>query len=389
MPLSPNGKIAERLLPKPDVSSLVSEAFTKPETDLERELYSIWSDVLQESNFGVDSEFIDAGGDSLSIIQVVSKTSSKYQVEIPISIMNESLTIRKMAQYIEERMKSDKSLDKPENIVRITEGRKNNIFLVHAGNGEVACYFELGKLIDKSFSVWGIQAVDEVLYDNKSIYSLAERYVESLQSVQPKGPYYLAGWCIGGAIAFEMAGILERDGHEIGFLGLMNTIAPKNWEGNAFFSERAESVFLINILGKSGSGELNNEQLWRALFGKLLSGNIDIASFVKNLPEDIRLILPPQCSASPDELVKYLKRIVFIHKIRMKYYPQKKIKSRVNFYSALLDTNIADYRKNVSEWNKYCLNPVSNIVIEADHYSLLSQPSVNLLSKDINVFLNK
>ena len=93
MPLSPNGKIAERLLPKPDVSSLVSEAFTKPETDLERELYSIWSDVLQESNFGVDSEFIDAGGDSLSIIQVVSKTSSKYQVEIPISIMNESLTI--------------------------------------------------------------------------------------------------------------------------------------------------------------------------------------------------------------------------------------------------------------------------------------------------------
>ncbi len=389
MPLSPNGKIDERLLPKPDVSSLVSEAFTKPETDLERELYSIWSDVLQESNFGVDSEFIDAGGDSLSIIQVVSKTSSKYQVEIPISIMNESLTIRKMAQYIEERMKSDKSLDKPENIVRITEGRKNNIFLVHAGNGEVACYFELGKLIDKSFSVWGIQAVDEVLYDNKSIYSLAERYVESLQSVQPKGPYYLAGWCIGGAIAFEMAGILERDGHEIGFLGLMNTIAPKNWEGNAFFSERAESEFLNNILGKSGSGELNNEQLWRALFGKLLSGNIDIASFVKNLPEDIRLILPPQCSASPDELVKYLKRIVFIHKIRMKYYPQKKIKSRVNFYSALLDTNIADYRKNVSEWNKYCLNPVSNIVIEADHYSLLSQPSVNILSKDINVILNK
>lgn len=186
-----------------------------------------------------------------------------------------------------------------------------------------------------------------------------------------------------------MAGILERDGHEIGFLGLMNTIAPKNWEGNAFFSERAESEFLNNILGKSGSGELNNEQLWRALFGKLLSGNIDIASFVKNLPEDIRLILPPQCSASPDELVKYLKRIVFIHKIRMKYYPQKKIKSRVNFYSALLDTNIADYRKNVSEWNKYCLNPVSNIVIEADHYSLLSQPSVNILSKDINVILNK
>lgn len=389
MPLSPNGKIDERLLPKPDASSMISEAFTKPETDLERELYSIWSDVLQESNFGVDSEFIDVGGDSLSIIQIVSKISSKYQVEIPISIMNESLTIRKMAHYIEARMKGDRSLNKSENLVRITEGGNKNIFLVHAGNGEVACYFELGKLIDKSFSVWGIQAVDEVLYANKSIYSLAERYVESIRKIQPEGPYYLAGWCIGGAVALEMAGILERDGHEIGFLGLMNTIAPKNWEGNEFFSEQKEFEFLTGFLGGGCSGELSTEQLWQLFFDKIRSGNIDIVSFINNLPEDIRIILPPQCSALPDELAKYLKRIVFMHKIRSEYYPQFKIKSRVNFYSALLDWNIPDYKKNVSEWNRYCLNPVSNIVVESDHYSLLSQPSVNIISKDINNVLNK
>jgi len=389
IPLSPNGKIDERLLPKPDVLSLVSEEFSKPETDLEKELYNIWSDVLQEGNFGVDSEFIDVGGDSLSIIQIVSKISSKYQIEIPISIMNESLTIRKMAEYIETHMKYDKGLKKPENIIRITEGGQKNIFLVHAGNGEVACYFELGSLIDKSFSVWGIQAVDEILYANKSIYTLAGRYIDSMRNIQPEGPYYLAGWCIGGAIAYEMAGILEQDGYEVGFLGLMNTIAPKNWKKNVFFSEQKELEFLIDILGKSSSGEYDKNQLWGELFDKITSGNFDIVSFVKNLPDDIRYVLPPQCTSVPGELVKYLKRIVFMHKIRMSYYPQNKIKSRVNFYSALLDENIADYKKNVSEWNRHCLNPVSNIVLETDHYRLLSQPSVSTISKDINAILNE
>jgi amino acid adenylation domain-containing protein len=389
IPLSPNGKIDERLLPKPDASSLVPEAFSKPATDLEKELFNIWADVLQEFNFGVDSEFIDVGGDSLSIIQIVSKISLKYQIEIPISIMNESLTIKKMTEYIQTHTRAYKDITKSENIIKITEGGQKNIFLVHAGNGEAACYFELGNMIDKSFNVWGIQAVDEILYSNKSIYLLADRYVDNLQKIQPKGPYYLAGWCIGGTIAFEMAGILERKGHKVGFLGLMNSIAPENWEGNMFFNEQKELEFLIDILGNGSPGELSNEQLWQELFDKLLNGNLDMVSFIKILPEDIRQILPRQCTTMSFELVKYLKRIVFLHKIRSKYYPHNKVKCRVSFYSALLDKNLADYKKNVSGWNKYCFNPVSNIVLEADHYSLLSQPSINIISKDINIILNE
>jgi thioesterase domain-containing protein len=44
--------------------------------------------------------------------------------------------------------------------------------------------------------------------------------------VQPEGPYMLAGYCMGGTVAFEMACQLRRSGHDVGLLALFDTY---NW----------------------------------------------------------------------------------------------------------------------------------------------------------------
>jgi thioesterase domain-containing protein len=55
---------------------------------------------------------------------------------------------------------------------------------------------------------------------------IAAIYIAEIRTVQPHGPYYLGGGCIGGVIAYEMAQQLVAQGEEVAFLALMDAYNP-------------------------------------------------------------------------------------------------------------------------------------------------------------------
>jgi thioesterase domain-containing protein len=55
---------------------------------------------------------------------------------------------------------------------------------------------------------------------------MAATYLKGLLAVQPKGPWLLGGWSLGGLVAWEMAQILRREGGEVDLLVLIDTPAP-------------------------------------------------------------------------------------------------------------------------------------------------------------------
>jgi thioesterase domain-containing protein len=55
---------------------------------------------------------------------------------------------------------------------------------------------------------------------------MAADYVQTLLTQQAQGPYRLAGVSFGGVLAFEMAQQLRRAGHEVAFLGLLDSMLP-------------------------------------------------------------------------------------------------------------------------------------------------------------------
>ena len=59
---------------------------------------------------------------------------------------------------------------------------------------------------------------------------MAEYYVETVLNVQPEGPYRLAGYSFGGAVAFEMAQQLVARGKTVSLLGMFDTIEWQYWE---------------------------------------------------------------------------------------------------------------------------------------------------------------
>jgi thioesterase domain-containing protein len=55
---------------------------------------------------------------------------------------------------------------------------------------------------------------------------MAERYLEYIRELQPTGPYALGGWCFGGVIGYEVAGLLQDAGEEVELYVAIDSRAP-------------------------------------------------------------------------------------------------------------------------------------------------------------------
>jgi bacitracin synthase 3 len=84
MPLTPNGKIDKKALPNPEGLGLKTGVeYVAPQTENEKELVAVWTDVLKREEIGIKDSFYNLGGDSIKSIQVVSRLKQKgYSLKV-------------------------------------------------------------------------------------------------------------------------------------------------------------------------------------------------------------------------------------------------------------------------------------------------------------------
>ncbi|MCK5056810.1 MAG: amino acid adenylation domain-containing protein, partial [Candidatus Aminicenantes bacterium] len=102
IPLTPNGKVDRKALPKPGAAA-VGEEYTAPMNELTRRLAAIWSEVLgmEKGEVGIDSNFFSLGGHSLKATTLVSKIHKGLNYKIPLAEIFKKPTIRGLSGYIE------------------------------------------------------------------------------------------------------------------------------------------------------------------------------------------------------------------------------------------------------------------------------------------------
>ena len=102
LPLTPNGKVDYRALPAPEIAQLeLEETFVAPRTPVEKELVSIWANVLKVERLGVHNSFFDLGGHSLLAMQVMSRLRQAFGVELPVLSLFEAPTVAELAEQID------------------------------------------------------------------------------------------------------------------------------------------------------------------------------------------------------------------------------------------------------------------------------------------------
>ncbi len=101
LPLTLNGKVDRRALPAPNSGTSRDEkTFTPPRTPEEEKIAEIWSNVLDVKPIGVDDNFFDLGGHSLSATRVVTRIREAFDITLPLRLLFDSPTIAAIAEHV-------------------------------------------------------------------------------------------------------------------------------------------------------------------------------------------------------------------------------------------------------------------------------------------------
>jgi acyl carrier protein len=124
-PLTPNGKIDRRSLPKPtQMESGQGDSYVAPRNELETAVAETWASVLNLTKVGIHDDFFELGGHSLLAIQIITRINQNLEVNLPLGSLFQMPTIADLAQNIAARQYVTKS----STIIDETEEQEEFIF---------------------------------------------------------------------------------------------------------------------------------------------------------------------------------------------------------------------------------------------------------------------
>ena len=102
LPLTSNGKLDRRALPRPETTPAADAPADAPATPMERALVEIWRELLGGAAVGVRDNFFELGGHSLLVARLVARVRDDFQIELPMRRVFETPTIAQLAPLLEE-----------------------------------------------------------------------------------------------------------------------------------------------------------------------------------------------------------------------------------------------------------------------------------------------
>ncbi|MEV6395076.1 amino acid adenylation domain-containing protein [Streptomyces sp. NPDC051907] len=106
LPLTVNGKVDRRALPRPGEQQWADEEFTAPRTALEEQIADLWSEVLGAERVGVHDTFFELGGNSLLGIRVMNRLRDRLRLQLDLHSIFQSNTVAALALAVERERAS-------------------------------------------------------------------------------------------------------------------------------------------------------------------------------------------------------------------------------------------------------------------------------------------
>ena len=223
-PQTSNGKLDRKALLPPTITDQ-QENYIAPHIIHEQDLVEIWEEVLNKKHIGIKDNFFELGGHSLLLIQLINKITQRYpNVPLKIADIYQNPTIEEQAKILLYSLPN-----KATNIITpiSRRGNKPALFIIHSALGMIFQYLSFSTLPDRP--VFGISS--PYFGTNKKFTSLTEMatyYSQHIKAIQPTGPYYIAGYSLGGYVAIEIARQLHLEKDLDSLVILIDIINPEN-----------------------------------------------------------------------------------------------------------------------------------------------------------------
>jgi amino acid adenylation domain-containing protein len=227
IPITPNGKIDRKALPMPNYSQITrNDAYVAPRTDNEKLVAGIWEEFMELNEISIHDNFFELGGRSLVAVRIMARLEKETGKRLPLATLFEYSTVEKLA----ERLVVDDSAITWQSLVPIKpKGSKMPLYIVHGAGLNVLLFNALAMNMDDDQPVYGLQAkglngIDEPL---DVMEDIAANYIAEIIAHDPVGPYAVAGYSLGGMIAYEMAKQMLAMGKNVKMLAMFDTYADQ------------------------------------------------------------------------------------------------------------------------------------------------------------------
>jgi amino acid adenylation domain-containing protein len=227
IPITPNGKIDRKALPVPDYNAIsrLGEYFP-PRTEIEMQVAEIWQEVMGLEKISIFDNFFELGGRSLVAVQLMARIEKLTGKRLPLATLFNHSTIEQLAVQVNA---DSKSITWDSLVPIKPKGSKMPLYIVHGAGLNVLLFNALAMNMGAEQPVYGLQArglngIDEPL---DVMEDIAANYIDEIITQNPTGPYALAGYSLGGTIAYEMARQLMEMGKEVKMLAVFDTYAKQ------------------------------------------------------------------------------------------------------------------------------------------------------------------
>ena len=243
VPLTQAGKTDTQALLRLFEARDIDRQDDAPCTETETVLVDIWQNALGMGRVGVHDDFFEVGGHSLLAVRLLAEVEKRLSRSLSLATLFKSPSIAQLARTLDE----GKRVDGPHaNLIPLASGGSEPpLFCVHPVSGHVAPYLPLAERFAGVRPVYGLQAPG--LNGEKhpgSVEGLASLYRQAVMTVQPDGPWHLAGWSMGGVVAYEMVRQWEHAGERVSQVTMIDSYAPHVVR---VFEERARKIMGLEV----------------------------------------------------------------------------------------------------------------------------------------------
>ncbi|TKC64010.1 amino acid adenylation domain-containing protein [Pedobacter hiemivivus] len=376
-PLNINGKIDRKALLDMEIPADVSRLHTKAVTPLEKTMASIWEEVFDIENIGVEDNFFELGGHSLMALQIMSHFERDTGLKLPAVRLFKYPTILSLLASISDADEVKKS----ESLIPIKPtGSKMPLYIIHGDGLYVLSFKDLAKYVDDEQPLYGLQPADlnGVNQNIKTMADIAGHYVDEIIDHNPNGPYAIAGYSFGGYVAIEMARQLAALGKEVKMLGIFDTDAEnvfynKSWRVKLARKIKRQVPKLLWIL----------KSFIKAPFNTL---SYQYNLFVKRMHE-LFYKLGLEKDPKNEGVYSHINAINQKHQEAFKAYNMESFNNKIYLFKAEKRVYFVDDFKYLG-WNKYAKNGVKVFDVPGDHATMLHQPNVREFGEKLQEALN-
>lgn len=344
-------------------------------TGIEQCVAAIWCSIFERSVIDSDANFFELGGHSLLAARMLARVEAELGRRISLATLFRAPTIQGLSRALATE---SRHYDFRQVVKLQANGSRTPLIAIN----NTGVYYLLAKRLGAEQPVVSLQLFDPSIKDQAvpdSLEKLAAEYVKLIHRVRPSGPYLLMGWCVAGALTFEIARQLAAANQEIRGLFLMDSWVPRYFKRQtAWRRVVGERSLRWQFLRVDWTRLMRGEDS----FERFLNKRTTLQSMLKRFRRKDARTGEAAAPSSPENYDQWL--LAFLEELTTRYEPQR-YPGKITLFRSLQEPTGWLFDP-LAGWGRFA-DRVDLHLVAGDHFSMFQEPGATQMAQHMSSLL--